>query len=100
MKLLRLLLGLACLPLCVFIGSLIPIGAGNGLIVGLFLGIVLSCLFFMYGPGKKGPFPTSYYLNQYHQMNGGVNRRAIENNTLSAWETAGQMEIRMRSPRP
>ncbi len=99
MKRFRLVPGLALVPICAFIGSFIRIGAGSGVIVGLVLGIVLSYLFLIYGPGKKNPLPTSYYLNQHHQMNGGVNPQVIENNTLSAREAALEIEARMRSPR-
>src|SRR5712691_166280 len=89
MKHLRLLLGLALIPLCALLGSFVPIGTGSGTIIGLVLGIALSYLFLTYGPGrKKSQLPTSYYLNHQHQGNGGVNQQVIENHTLSAREAA------------
>ena len=87
MKHLRVVLGLALIPLCAVLGSFVPIGAGSGTIIGFLLGVMLSCLFLIYGPGqKKSQLPTSYYLNQHHQVNGGANQQAVEINTLSARE--------------
>jgi hypothetical protein len=87
MKQLRVILGLALIPLCGVLGSLVPVGTGSGTIIGLALGMALSYLFLTYGPGrKKSQLPTSYYLNHQHQVNGGVNQQAIENATLSARE--------------
>src|ERR1700730_2238009 len=87
MKHLRLVIGLALIPLCALLGSFVPIGTGSGTIIGLVLGIALSYLFLAYGPGrKKSQLPTSYYLNHQHEVNGGVNQQAIENATLSARE--------------
>jgi hypothetical protein len=89
MKHLRLVLGLALIPLCAVLGSFVPIGTGSGTIIGLVVGIALSYLFLAYGPGrKKSQLPTSYYLNHQHEVNGGVNQQAIENTTLSAREAA------------
>ena len=89
MKRLRLAVGLALVPLCAWIGSLVPIGTGSGILIGLVLGIVLSFLFLTYGPGRrKNQLPTSYYLNHQHQVNGGANQQAIENDTLGAREAA------------
>src|SRR6266852_2676181 len=87
MKHVRVVLGLALIPLCALLGSFVPVGTGSGIIIGFVLGIALSYLFLTYGPGrKKSQLPTSYYLNHQHQDNGGVNQQAIENNTLSARE--------------
>jgi hypothetical protein len=89
MKHLRLVLGLALIPLCALLGSIVPIGTGSGTVIGLVLGIALSYLFLTYGPGrKKSQLPTSYYLDHQHEVNGGVNQQAIENTTLSAREAA------------
>jgi len=89
MKQLRLVLGLAFIPLCALLGSFIPIGTGSGIIIGLVLGVALSYLFLTYGPGgKKSPFPTSYYLAQQHEVNGGLNEQAIVSATLSSREAA------------
>jgi len=87
MKDIRLVLGLALIPLCAWLGSIVPIGTGSGTIVGLVLGIALSYLFLTYGPGhKKSQLPTSYYLDHQHEVNGRVNQQAIENATLSPRE--------------
>ncbi len=89
MRHLRLILGLALIPLCALLGNFVPIGAGSGIIIGLVLGIALSYLFLTYGPGRnKSQLPTSYYLNHQHEVNGGVNQQAIENTTLNAREAA------------
>lgn len=89
MKQLRLVLGLALIPLCAVLGSFVPLGTGSGTIIGLVVGIALSYLFLTYGPGrKKSQLPTSYYLTQQHEVNGGVNQQVIENMTLSAREAA------------
>src|ERR1700726_2501252 len=87
MKHLRLVLGLALIPLCAWLGSFVPIGTGSRTIIGLVVGIALCYLLITYGPGrKKSPLPTSYYLKHQHQANGGVNQQAIENATLKARE--------------
>ena len=87
MKHLRLVLGLALIPFSALLGRLVPIGRGDGIFIGLVLGIVLSYLLLTYGPGrKKSQLPTSYYLNHQHEGNSGVNQEAIENATLSARE--------------
>lgn len=89
MKQLRLVLSLALISLCAWLGSFVPLGIGSGIIIGLVVGIVLSYLFLTYGPGrKKSPLPTSYYLTHQHEINGGVNQQAIENTTLRAREAA------------
>lgn len=86
---LRVILGLALIALCAWIGSGVPIATGNGTIIGLMVGIALSYLFFAYGPGpKKSQMPRSYWLKQPHQDNGGINQQVIENTTLSAREAA------------
>ena len=89
MKRFRLIFGLALIPLCALLGSFVPIGRGSGILIGLVLGIALSYIFLTYGPGhKKSQLPTSYYLDQHHQVNGGVNQDAVEINTLSAREAS------------
>ena len=99
MKRLRLVFGLALIPLCIVIGSFIRIGDGSGVIVGLVLGIVLSYFFLTYGPGsgKKSPLPTSSYLNQHHQVNGGANQQTIENESVRAREAALEIELHMQN---
>ena len=100
MKHLRVVIGLAFIPLCALLGSFVPIGRGSGAIIGFVFGIVLSYLFLTYGPGrKKSRPPTSYYLNHQHQINGGVNQQAIENATLSARE-AVQPPLEGHTPYP
>jgi hypothetical protein len=87
MKQLKLIAGLALIPLCAWLGSFIPLGTGSGIIIGLVLGIVLSYLFLAYAPGrKKSPFPTSYYLTHQHEVDAGFNEQAIVNASLSAHE--------------
>ena len=93
MKRLRLIFGLALVPLCTLIGIFIPLGSGSAVVVGLILGITFSYLFLTYGPGKKSALPTSYYLNHQHQVNGGVNQQAIENHTLDARVAAQNIEV-------
>jgi hypothetical protein len=89
MKHLRLILGLALIPLCALLGNFVPVGTGSGIIIGLVVGIALSYLFLTYGPGrKKSQLPTSYYLTHQHEVNGGVNQQAMENITLSEREAA------------
>ena len=86
---LRLVIGLALTPLCALLGSLVPLGTGSGTIIGLGVGIALSYLFLTYGPGrKKSQLPTSYYLTDQHEVNGGVNQQVLEKSTLNAREAA------------
>lgn len=87
MKQLRVIFGLALVPLCAWLGSFVHIGTGNGIVIGFVLGIVLSYLFFAYGPGhRKRQLPTSYYLNNQNQDNGGFNQQAIDIATVKVWE--------------
>jgi hypothetical protein len=87
MKHLRIISGLALIPLCTALGSFVPFGTGSGILIGFVLGIAFSYLFLTYGPGhRKSQLPTSYSLSQQHQDNGGINQHAIDNATLSAWE--------------
>ena len=44
MKTLKVIVSLGLIPLCVYIGSLISLGAGNGAILGGILGIILCCI--------------------------------------------------------
>ena len=46
-----------------FIGSLIQIGDGSGIVIGAFLGIVLACLFFDWRR-KNSETPSSSLLSQ------------------------------------
>ena len=98
MKHLRLIFGLALVPLCTLIGIFIPLGRGSAVVIGLVLGIVLSYLFLTYGPGKKSALPTSYYLSHQHQANGGINQQAIEVHTIDARVAA--QETHSLNPRP
>jgi hypothetical protein len=92
MKHFRLIFGLVLIPISAFLGSFIPIGTGSGILIGFVVGIVLSYLFLIYGPGhKKNQLPTSYYLNHLHQLNGGMNKQAIE-------DTASGAQAEDRSP--
>jgi hypothetical protein len=87
MKQLRLILGLALIPLCTWLGSLIPIGTGSGIVLGFVGGMTLSYLLLTYGPGhKKSSLPTSYYLGPQYRDNGSLNQQTLENATLSARE--------------
>ncbi|MBA2680569.1 MAG: hypothetical protein H0U76_19505 [Ktedonobacteraceae bacterium] len=89
MKHLRLLFSLALVPLCTFLSSFIAIRAGSAVFIGLVVGIALSYLFFTYGPShSKDKYPKSYYLNQQHQLNGGVNQQVMEDATLHSQEAA------------
>ena len=89
MKHLRLVFGLALIPLCTFLGSFITVGSGSAVFIGLVVGITLSYLFLTYGPGHEEiPYPKSYYLNKQHQFNGGVNQQVMEDATLHAQEAA------------
>ena len=81
------ILGLGLIPLCIIVGSFIPIGGGSAMFIGFIVGIALSYVFFTYGPGrKKNALPTTYYLSQQQQLNGGVNQHAVDVSTLSAHE--------------
>jgi hypothetical protein len=87
MKQLRLVLGLALILLCTWLGSLIPVGTGSGIVIGFIGGMTLSYLLLTYGPGHtKSSLPTSYFLGPQHQDNGGINQQSLENATLSARE--------------
>jgi hypothetical protein len=46
MKYLKVIVGLVLIPLCVFVGSFISIGEGNGAVLGGILGVILCCILF------------------------------------------------------
>jgi hypothetical protein len=101
MKHLRVISGLALIPLCAWVGSLVSIGAGSGVVIGVALGITLSFLFLNYGPGHaKSRYPTSYYLNHDHQLNGGVNQQAMDDTASGAREEDRSPLIYLQYPPP
>ena len=70
MKHFRMVFGLAFIPIGAFLGSFVSIGKGSGIIIGLVVGIALSCIFLIYGPGhKKNQLLNSYYLKRDQQLN-------------------------------
>ena len=78
MKYLRLVFGLALLPLCTWLGSLVPFGTGSGIVIGFFLGMVLSYLYLY----------LTYSSSHQQQVNGEENQQARETNTFNVWEAA------------
>ncbi|HLX57892.1 MAG TPA: hypothetical protein VKR83_12785 [Ktedonobacteraceae bacterium] len=101
MKYLKLVFGLALIPIGVLLGSFVPIGAGSGILIGFLVGIVLSYFFLTYGPGrKKSQLPGSYYLNHDQQLNGGINQRAMEDIASGAHEEDQSPLIYIQYPPP
>jgi hypothetical protein len=101
MKHFRLIFGLALIPSSAFLGSFVPIGTGSGILIGFVVGIALSYLFLIYGPGhKKNQLPTSYYLNHLHQLNGGMNQQAMEDTASGAQEEDRSPLIYNQPPSP
>ena len=101
MKHLRVLFGLALIPLCAWMGSLVSIGGGSGVVLGAVLGMTLSFLFLTYGPGRANSrYPSSYYLDHDHQLNGGVNQQAIDNTASGAREADRSPLIYIQPPPP
>lgn len=90
MKRLRLVFGLALVPLCMLLGSFIAIGGGSAIVIGFIVGVALSYLFLTYGPGhSKNLYPGPYFLNQRNYINGGLNKQLMmEEATRSAQEVA------------
>jgi hypothetical protein len=78
MKYVRLVFGLALLPLCTWLGSLVPLGTGSGIVIGLLLGFVLSYLYLR--------LFLAYGLGHQHQVNGEGNQQAGENTPFSLLE--------------
>ena len=70
MKRIKLIGGLALIPLGVFIGSFISIGYGNGAIIGGIIGGLLWCILNWSGP-------WNYSLDEQHQIDSNVNKEAI-----------------------
>ena len=82
MKYIKLIFGLGLIPLGVFIGSYISIGAGNAAILGGIFGGILCCILFWSGSHWSG----SYSLDEQHQVNNNVNKQAIDNTLRSVQE--------------
>lgn len=78
MKYLKLILGLALIPLGIFIGSFIHLGRGTGAIIGGILGGVLCCVLFW----------GSYSLDEQHRVSRNVNKEALDEKLLSVQEAS------------
>ena len=87
MRRLKIVIGLALIPLGVLLGSFLPLGGGSAAIIGGLVGLVLCCVFLSLPTKHAVTGPTAFRTTSQHQDNGGLNQRAIEQATLMAQQT-------------
>jgi hypothetical protein len=96
----RLIAGLGLIVLGGFIGSLIPIGNGNGAIIGCIIGVVGFCYLISRPQSSKNRFWSfSSGKNERQQLTPDISQKDIENATLAAREAHIFNEI-SHDPRP
>ncbi len=95
MKYVKVIVGLGLIPLGVFVGSYITIGAGNGTIIGGIIGGFLWCVINWSGPkGNNGFWPHTYSPDEQHQVNNNVNKQGIDNTVRSVEQAHIEDQIR------
>lgn len=93
MKPLKVIVSLGLIPLCVYIGSFISLGGGNGAILGGILGIILYCILWL-KPRRSG----SDRLDMQYQLSN-VEKQGIENAMRSVQQAHIEEEMRLRGSR-
>jgi hypothetical protein len=97
MKYLKVIVGLGLIPLCVFVGSFISLGGGNGAILGGILGVILCCMLFW---SSWLHWPGSASLDELYMDNSDKKKQAIDNTVRSMREVQIEDEVRIRGQGP
>ena len=93
MKYLKVIVGLGLIPLCVFAGSFISLGGGNGAILGGIVGVILCCiLFWSSAPHWRG-FAG---LDELYTDNSDKKKQEIDNTVRSMREAQIEDDLRYR----
>lgn len=87
-KYLKVMLGLALIPLGIFVGSFIHLGRGTGAILGGIIGVILCCVLFW----------GTYSLEEQHRVRDNVNKQAIDDALLRVQESSIADHMRMKRP--
>jgi len=93
MKYLKVIVGLGLIPLCVFLGSFISLGGGNGAILGGILGVILCCMLFW---SSWLHWPGSASLEELYQDDSLKQKQAIDETVKKMREAQIEDEIRYR----
>lgn len=93
MKYMKIIAGLGLIPLGVFVGSFINIGAGNGAILGGILGLILCCLLFW---SSAPHLPRSASLDELYMDNSDKKKQAIDDTVRSMREIQIENDLRYR----
>lgn len=92
LKIVKIILGLLLIPFCAFVGSTIPLGGGNGAIIGGILGVILCCMLFWSRPS----WANTSNLEEQHQVNSNVDKEILDKTIRSVQQAAIENEIRRR----
>jgi hypothetical protein len=93
MKYLKVIVGLGLIPLGVFVGSFISLGAGNGALQGGILGVILCCMLFW---SSWLHWPGSASLDELYQDNSEKQKQARDDTVRSMREAQIEDDLRYR----
>lgn len=95
MKHIKLIVALGLIPLCIFIGSYLPIGGGSAAILGGILGFILCCMLIGFGRRRKSGFWLgAETLDEQHQVYNNLNNQEIDKMLSSVREAHTEDQIR------
>ncbi len=87
----KIIIGLGLIVLCGFIGSLIHIGKGSGIVIGSIIGVILFCILITRPANRLWPFSSK--ANQQEQLTPDISQKDIEIATLRVREARINNEI-------
>lgn len=93
MKHMKVIAGLGLIPLGVFVGSFISIGAGNGAILGGILGVILCCMLFW---SSWPHWSSTASLDELYMDNSDKKKQAIDTPVRSMREVQIENDLRYR----
>ncbi len=97
MKYLKVIVGLGLILLCVFAGSFIRLGGGNGAIIGGIVGVILCCMLFW---SIWPHWPGSASLDELYQDNSDKKKQQIDNTVRNMREAQIEDDLRIRGQSP
>ena len=97
MKYLKIIVGLALIPLGVLVGSFFSLGGGSAVILGGILGVILCCMLFW---ASWPHWPGSASLDELYMDNSDKKKEAIDNTVRSMREVQIEDDLRIRGQSP